>query len=139
MTDRSRLTEQKEADWWQRRGWTAARAWKEARYVASGRVVAVPRDFFDHYDVLALYPTTHVVGVQVSLRALRSNRKAHGPPLFDRLRPSSTVEAFADLPDTLRPGFYEVLASYGEGGATREWWMKGPKRGKKRGLDLWSD
>ncbi len=144
MVDASRVAEQKELQWWARRGWVVERGWKEARYVGAGRVVAVPRDFFGHYDLLGLWrgreglPAWYMVGVQVSLRGIRSNRKAHGPPLFALEQPLTTaVEAFAERPPRLTPGFYEVLASYGKEGTVREWWQAGPRRRRKTGLDLW--
>lgn len=136
------MAEKKELDWWARRGWTVERGWKEARYVGAGRVVAVPRDFYGHYDLLGLWnggsgPATHMVGVQVSLRAIRANRSAHGPPLFGRrMEGGPTVEGFAQRPGALPGGFYEVLASYAEEGVTREWWEARARRPRKRGLDL---
>lgn len=140
MVDASRAAEGKELAWWLRRGWQVERGWKEARYVAAGRVVAVPRDFFGHYDLLGLWragtgPATHMVGVQVSLSGLRKSRMSHGPPLFDR-KVEGTVETFAEAPGRYPKGFYEVLTSYGPDGASREWWQVGPRRPKKGGLDL---
>jgi hypothetical protein len=126
--DPSRIAEGKERDWWARRHFLGELAWKEAKWVGKGRMIGVPRDFLeDHFDYLGVRDNT-VVGVQVSLSNLRASRAKHGTPLFSWVPPKMSVEAFAEKP---LPGFYQILSSYGESGAEREWWVARRKGSRK--------